>query len=212
MKLSAKSGHGPEQVYVYPMLRNCYLNITNHCNLRCHFCPRIKGEWEVQDYNLRLEREPDADELVAAVMAAGSPASFQEVVFCGLGEPTLRLDVLLAAGRELRQCGFRVRLNTNGLANQAHGYDVTPQLAEAVDAVSISLNAQDETVYERHCRPLEPGAYPALLDFIQRARQRIADVTVTAIDGLPDVDIPACARIAAELGVRFRARVLNEVG
>ena len=72
------------------------------------------------------------------------PAHFQEIVFCGLGEPTLRLDTLLAVGRALRRQGARVRLNTNGLANQYHGRDVTPELGSAIDAMSISLNAQDE--------------------------------------------------------------------
>jgi TatD DNase family protein len=115
-------------------------------------------------------------------------------------------------GQALRRRGARVRLNTNGLANQYHGRDVTAELATAVDAISISLNAQDATTYERHCRPKQPGAYAALLDFIGRAREHIPDVTVTAVAGLEGVDSDACARIAAELGVKFRSRPLDQVG
>jgi TatD DNase family protein len=198
-------------VYAYVLHGNCYLNVSNRCNLRCEFCPRMEGVWRVQDYDLRLLRwqEPSAEELVAAV---GDPKAYNEVVFCGLGEPTLRLETILSAGRELRRRGVRVRLNTNGLANQYYGRDVTSALGEAVDALSISLNAQDEVTYERYCRPKQPGAYPALLDFIRRAREHIPDITLTAIDGLEGVDIAACARIAAELGVKFRSRVLDQIG
>jgi TatD DNase family protein len=203
--------HQAAPVYAYVLHGNCYLNLTNRCNLRCSFCPRLENEWQVQDYNLRLtlKQEPGAEELLKAV---GDPKDFREVVFCGLGEPTLRLATLVKVGQTLRQRGVRVRLDTNGLANQYHGRDVTPELATAVDAISISLNAQDEATYERYCRPKQPGAYAALLDFIKRAREHILDVTVTAIDGLEGVDIAACARIAADLGVKFRRRVLDQIG
>ncbi|MFO1429060.1 MAG: TatD family nuclease-associated radical SAM protein [Candidatus Competibacteraceae bacterium] len=198
-------------VYAYALHGNCYLNLTSRCNLRCEFCPRMENEWNVQDYELRLRRtqEPDTAELLTAI---GNPGDFQEIVFCGLGEPTLRLDTLLAVGRALRQRGARVRLNTNGLANQYYGRDVTPELGSAIDAVSISLNAQDEATYERYCRPKQAGAYAALLDFIAKVKTHVPDVTVTAIDGLEGVDIAACARIAAELGVKFRARLLDQIG
>lgn len=198
-------------IYAYALHGNCYLNLSSRCNLRCHFCPRLDDEWDVQNYNLRLTRsqEPSAEEVLQAV---GDPTSFQELVFCGLGEPTLRLDTLVTVGQALRRRGARVRLNTNGLANQYHGRDVTAELATAVDAISISLNAQDATTYERHCRPKQTGAYAALLDFIGRAREHIPDVTVTAVAGLEGVDSDACARIAAELGVKFRSRPLDQVG
>jgi len=203
--------HQETPVYAYALHGNCYLNLTSRCNLRCEFCPRLENEWNVQDYELRLRRaqEPDAAELLAAI---GNPRDFQEIVFCGLGEPTLRLDTLLAVGRALRLQGAKVRLNTNGLANQYHGRDVTPELGSAIDAISISLNAQDEAIYERHCRPKQAGAYPALLDFIAKVKVHVSDVTVTAIDGLEGVDIAACACIAAGLGVKFRARVLDQIG
>ena len=198
-------------VYAYALHGNYYLNLTSRCNLRCEFCPRMENEWNVQDYDLRLRQaqEPGAAELLAAI---GNPKDFQEIVFCGLGEPTLRLDMILTVGRALRQQGVRVRLNTNGLANQYHGRDVTSELGSAIDAISISLNAQDEATYERYCRPKQAGAYAALLDFIAKVKVHVPDVTVTVIDGLEGVDIAACARIAVELGVKFRARILDQIG
>jgi len=195
----------------YDLHGSRYLNVTNRCTLRCAFCPKFNGSWTVAGYDLRLtaEQEPDANRLIAA---AGDTAAFQEIVFCGFGEPTLRLYTVLEAGAELRQRGARVRLNTDGLANLIHGRDVTPDLEDSIDAISISLNAQNEELYNRHCRPPIAGAFEAVLDFTARAREFVPSVTLTAIDGLPGVDIPACRAIAERLGVGFRRRELGKVG
>jgi len=199
-----------EQVQIaYPLHGNCYLNITYHCTLRCAFCPKFSGTWEVQGYDLRMRREPDASEVLAAI---GDPTRYKEIVFCGLGEPTKRLDTLLEVARRLKARGCRIRVNTDGLANLVHGRDVTPELAEVVDTLSISMNAQDAFTYNRHCRPGRSGAFEAMLEFARLARERGMEVVMTAIDGLPGVDIEACERIAHELGADFRRRVLDEVG
>ena len=197
-------------VIAYRLHGNVYLNITSRCTLRCRFCPKFNREWEVQGYLLRLHQEPDVPAILDAV---GDPANDREVVFCGLGEPTLRLETLLASAAALRERGAkRIRINTDGLANWRAGRDVTPELAQHVDALSISLNAQNEALYDRHCRPPETGAWPELLEFVLCAREHIADITLTAIDGLPGVDIDACADLANRFNVKFRRRVLDEVG
>lgn len=196
-------------VYAYASHANAYLNVTNRCTLRCRFCPKFNGSWSVQGYPLRIGREPLPNDLLDAL---GDPCEFDEVVFCGLGEPTLRLDTLLATARALHEQGTPVRINTDGLANLVHERDVTPELRGLVDALSVSLNAQDEDTYNRHCRPMRAPAYRSMLDFVARARDQVPRVTVTAIDGLPGVDIEACARIADRLGVTFRRRILDQVG
>ena len=200
----------PEQpTLAYELHGNCYLNITYHCTLRCAFCPKFNGTWEVQNYDLRLPAEPTVEQVLQAI---GKPERYREIVFCGLGEPTRRLDVLLAVARTMKDAGKPVRVNTDGLANLVHGRDVVPELAEVVDTVSISMNAQDASVYERHTRPTLEGAFPAMLDFAARARDAGIDVSLTAIDGLEGVDMDACRAIAEELGVGFRRRVLDVVG
>ncbi len=194
----------------YTLHGSRYLNITNRCTLRCDFCPKFNGTWTVQGYDLRLPgTEPTADEIVAAL---GDPDEIEEVVFCGLGEPTLRLYTLLDAASRLRGRVPRVRLNTDGLANLVYGRDVTPDFEDVLQALSVSLNAQDEETYIRHCRPLLPGAYDGMIDFVKRAREFVPEITLTAVDGLPGVDIAACHQIADDLGVRFRRRVLDIVG
>lgn len=199
----------PAAVIAYELHGNCYLNITWRCTLRCRFCPKFHNEWTVQGYDLRLHREPGVGEIVEAV---GDPRRYRQIVFCGLGESTLRLDVLLEVARRLKAGGATIRINTDGLANLVHGEDVTPRFAGLIDSLSISLNAQDEAVYERHCRPQQPGAWQALQDFARAARVHVPNITLTAVDGLEGVDIGACERIAADLGVGFRRRVLDEVG
>ena len=209
MPVSTRRQRQHEEHLAYRLHGNCYLNITYHCTLRCAFCPKFNGSWEVRDIDLLLTREPQADEVLAAI---GDPSGDREIVFCGLGEPTLNLPVLLEVARVLKAQGKPIRLNTDGLANLVHGRDVTPEMAEVVDAVSISMNAQDEALYERHCRPKQAGAFEAMQDFARRAGEQGMAVTLTAIDGLEGVDIAACERIAARLGVGFRRRVLDVVG
>ncbi|MEO5365552.1 MAG: YchF/TatD family DNA exonuclease [Magnetococcus sp. WYHC-3] len=186
-----------------------YLNVTRGCTLRCGFCPK----WiqpVVQDYDLTLERSPSARDLLAAM---GDVRGYREVVFCGYGEPTLRWKVILEVAREVKRQGVRTRLNTDGLANLVYGRDVTPEMAGLIDALSVSLNAQDEVTYQRHCRPTLPGAYAAVKAFILAARAHVPEVTATAIQGLDGVDVDACRGIAQEeLGVAFRERSLNRVG
>lgn len=185
----------------------CYLNVTSRCTLRCAFCPKFNRVWVIDDANLRLRQEPTVSEVLTAV---GDPRRYAEVVFCGLGEPTLRLYDVLQISAGLKQCGARrVRLDTDGLANLVYGRDVTPDLEDLIDAVSISMNAQTETVYIRHCLPSLPSSYAAMLDFADRVRDFVSDVTLTAVEGLEGVDVVACEHIARGLGVKFRRRPLH---
>jgi TatD DNase family protein len=179
-----------------------YLNLTNACTLACEFCPKTQ--------DLDLVRGPSFAEVVEAI---GDPTPYREVVFCGFGEPTLRLALLKKVARWLKERDVRVRLNTDGLANLVHGRDVLPELGGLIDVVSVSLNAHSEALYEAHCRPGRPGAYAACKAFIRDAPRHIPEVVATALDGLPGVDIEACRRIAEEeLGARFRRRVYGKVG
>ena len=206
--MEAHSGAGSPTIS-YLLNGNCYLNITSRCTLRCAFCPKFNGSWEVRKYELRLRGGPSVEEIVAA---AGDPADYAELVFCGLGEPTLRLEVMLEVARRMKARGAHIRVNSDGLANLVHGRDVTPEFAGVVDALSISMNAHDEATYERHCRPRHADSFTAMLEFARLARRHVPEVTMTAIDGLEGVDIIACRHIAQRLGVGFRRRVLDVVG
>ncbi|MBF0423088.1 MAG: YchF/TatD family DNA exonuclease [Magnetococcales bacterium] len=198
-----------KETLVYAIGTGLYVNLTRGCTLRCQFCPK----WDnpvVHHYDLTLHHNPTVQEVISAL---GDLSGHEELVFCGFGEPTLRLPVVLEVARWAKRQGCpRVRVNTDGLANLVYGRDVTPQFFGVVDAISVSLNAQNAAVYDRHCRPSREGAYEAVIEFIKAARSHVPEVQVTAIEGLEGVDITACQNLAQQMGVVFRKRTLNRVG
>ena len=186
-----------------------YLNITDACTLACAFCPKHRDGPLLHGEDLSLPRLPRREEIFASIDKHGS---LGEVVFCGFGEPTLRLRVLLDVAQHVKARGGHVRVNTDGLANLVHRRNVLPEMAAHVDALSVSLNAQNKVVYDRHCRPSLPGSYAAVLAFLEEAPRHIPDTAATAVDGLAGVDIEACRKLAEERGVVFRPRLLDRVG
>jgi len=204
------AGGGP--CLVYPIRRSLYVNVTNECSNRCTFCPRSTGELVVKGHDLKLPREPTAGEIVQALEQAGAQ-NYVEVVFCGFGEPTLRMDVLKAVAREVKsRWRLRTRLNTNGQGSAINGRDVTEELAGLVDAVSVSLDAPDAATYDKLCRPTLPNAFEAVCEFLRRAKGRIPTVSATAV-AVPGLDLEAVRRLAEQdLGVAFEVRAFNVVG
>lgn len=194
----------------YVIRDSLYLNVTDRCTLACAFCPKYRDDtYAVHDIDLALTRLPRTDEVIAAI---GDPAAYREVVFCGFGEPTLRLKLVLEVADVVKARGGRVRLNTDGLANLVHKRNVLPEMRGRIDTLSVSMNAQNREVYDRHCRPALPGSYAAMLDFLRAAPAWVPRVVATAIDGLDGVDIGACERLATACGAEFRRRVLDAVG
>lgn len=191
------------------MIRNSlYLNITNRCSNRCSFCAKFE-DFTVKGHNLLLEGEPSFAEVMDAV---GQPVGIDEVVFCGYGEPLIRLDLLKEVATELKRRGFRIRINTDGQANLVHGRNILPELAGLVDSVSVSLNAPDAETYARICNtPFGAAGFDAVCAFIQEAKQHIPVVVASAVT-VPGVDIKACRRLAESLGAEFRVRDYAEVG
>lgn len=192
----------------YPIRRSLYLNVTNRCSNECVFCAKHQG-YVVKGHRLALDVEPDAEAVKAAI---GDPGEWEEIVFCGYGEPLLRLDLVKEVSAWLKAQGARVRVNTDGQANLVHGRNVLPELEGLVDALSISLNAPDAATYERLCRsPFGDAGFEAMCAFVQEAPRWVPQVTATAV-ALPGLDVQACERLATSLGVPFRRRAYQEVG
>jgi TatD DNase family protein len=192
----------------YTIRNSLYLNITNRCTNSCTFCAKF-SDFTVKGHQLCLEREPSIDDVIAAI---GDPSSYDEVVFCGYGEPLLRLGLVKEVAGYLKQKNITVRINTDGQANLVHGRNILPELAGLVDSISVSLNAPDASTYHKICRSeFGEQGYEALKSFLIEAKSHIPSVTATAVT-LPGVDIDACRRVAEELKVEFRERVYNEVG
>ena len=193
---------------VYWLDNTLYLNITNLCSNCCFFCLK-NFKRGVGGFDLKLSEEPTIETIICELGKVLSMRNWAEVVFCGLGEPTERLDVLLQVARWIRQHHGRllsIRVNTNGqgcLLNP--GRDVAAELEQAgVDKVSVSLNAADRETYDEICKPTFVCAYEAILDFIERAKPFL-EVEVTAVR-MPEVDVANVKVVADGLGVRFRVR------
>lgn len=194
--------------YAYPIRDSLYLNITNRCTNDCSFCIRTQSSF-VKGHNLKLEREPTVEEIVAAV---GDPKRYKEIVFCGYGEPTIRLDDVKEICRGLKEKGATMRLVTNGHADLIHKRPVAKELAGLVDRVSVSLNAESAEKYSAICKPhFGQGAYEKVLAFIKDCVAHGMETEVTCLD-LPGVDVKRCEAIAAGLGARFRLRSYGVVG
>jgi TatD DNase family protein len=192
---------------VYKIRDNLYLNITNRCTNKCSFCIRFHSYY-VKGHNLRLTEEPAEEDLKHAI---GDPSQYKEVVFCGYGEPLLRLDLVKNVAIWIKQNKGRVRINTNGHGNLIHGRNILPELKGIVDSISISLDAHDEETYNRICRPLFNNAFQGVIDFIRESKNYIPEVQITVVTA-EDVDIEKCGKIAEGLGVRFRVRKIDVVG
>jgi TatD DNase family protein len=192
----------------YPIRNSLYLNVTNRCTSACTFCVRYFTDF-VKGHNLRLNDEPSAEDLIREI---GDPKKYDEVVFCGYGEPTLRLDVIKTVATEVKKRGGRVRIDTNGHGNLIHKRNILPELAGLVDAVSVSLNAQNAELYEKISQPkFGLATYDAVKEFIAEAKKYIPEVTATVVT-VPGVDVEACRRITDGLGVKLRVREYNVVG
>ncbi|MCG2720992.1 MAG: TatD family nuclease-associated radical SAM protein [Thermodesulfovibrionales bacterium] len=191
----------------YKIRDSLYLNITNRCTNRCAFCIRFHSDY-VKGHNLRLSHEPTEEEVIQAIE---DPAQYREIVFCGYGEPMLRLDLIKNVARWIKQHGGKVRINTNGHGNLIHKRNILPELQGIVDRISISLDAQDEETYNRICKPDFGNAYHEVLNFIREAKKVIPDVSVTVVTA-KGIDIEQCRRTAGKLGVGFRVRNLDIVG
>ena len=192
----------------YRIRNSLYLNITNRCSNRCSFCAKFE-DFTVKGHFLRLDHEPDAAEVLAAV---GDPAGFDEVVFCGYGEPLLRLDLIREVATELKKKGCRIRINTDGQANLVHGRNILPELEGLVDSISVSLNAADPESYERLCNtPFGAAGFHGVCKFLKEAPRYIPEVIATAVT-VPGLDVAEVKRVAESLGVKFREREYAEVG
>ena len=199
----------PRGKIVYPIRHSLYLNLTNRCSNRCTFCAK-NSSYIVKGHDLALGREPSAEELIQAV---GDPQKYQEIVFCGFGEPLLRLETVKIVAAELKKKGARVRIDTDGQANLVYGRNILPELHGLVDAISVSLNAESPEKYQRFCRsPFGEKGFTGILDFIREAKKVIPEVVATVVE-MPGVDVEACRRLAEEeLGVPFKRRAYDEVG
>lgn len=194
----------------YPLKSGLYVNMTNRCTCACTFCLRNNGAGVYGTDSLWLEREPTVEEVNASI-DSHDLSRFDEVVFCGYGEPTMRLDDLLAVARHVKERApsMRVRVNTNGLADLEYGRPTAPMLKGLVDTVSISLNTPDPEEYLKVCRPrFGAGSWEAMVEYARECTKHVPDVVFTVVDEpvTSKANQERCRAIAESVGARLRVR------
>ena len=193
----------------YIVDNNLYVNITNKCSNRCDFCIRNNGDGAYGSDSLWLEREPTREEIVDSILSRDLSA-FDELVFCGYGEPTYRLEDAVYVAKEIkaRRSETKIRINTNGQSDLILGRDTAPEYEGAFDVVSISLNTPDREKYQAICHSVYgERSFDALLKFAQNVKKYVPTVALSAVkEALTPEEIQLCKSISAELGVTLRLR------
>ena len=193
---------------VYSYKRNIYPNLTNICSNRCCFCVRNQKRGLGDAKDLWLDKEPTVDEVVEE-LDRWDMSLYDEIVFCGYGDPTESMDDLPTIADIIHdRYGKMGRLNTNGLCNLINGRDVIPDMKGRIDNVSISINAPNAERYLEICNPkFGIESYDALISFIEGCVGTVPGVTVTTVSGsITDEEEKECAAIAKRLGVRYFSR------
>lgn len=208
----------PEIAYEYQ--NSLYLNITNRCPTSCVFCIKRKWKMEFRGHNLNLKsKEPDTEEILKAISEKFNQKTYNEIVFCGYGEPTMRFDTIKEVCTKIKKGlvknvnpNIKIRINTNGLGNLINKRNIVSEMEQIVDSLSISLNTADKAQWLEIMSPkpeYREKGFESVIEFIKEAKTKIPEVTVTAVD-LKGVDTEKVKKIAEELGVKFRLRPILE--
>ena len=192
----------------YPVKNGIYVNMTNRCPCSCTFCLRHNGEGVYGSDSLWLDREPTVQEVCESI-DAWDLTQYSEVVFCGYGEPTERLDDLLQVAAHIKsKSSIPIRINTNGLADLIWNEKTAPKLKGLIDTVSISLNATNKEDYFKIVRPkFGIDSYDAMLRFTKDCTNYVPNVVMTVVDVVTskeEQDI--CRRICESVGATLRIR------
>lgn len=192
----------------YVVKNGIYINLTNRCSNSCKFCIRQNGAGVYGSDSLWLEREPTAEEVIEGLEKYDFN-KYDELVFCGYGEPTECIDTLVAVAKWAKSVSdISIRINTNGHGNMINGKDITPMLEGVVDIISVSLNCADAESYAELCIP-EFGikAYDGLIEFARLCVPKVKKVVLSVVETtLPDEDIKKCAKLAESIGAELRVR------
>ena len=193
---------------LYKVHNNLYVNLTNRCSCACTFCLRQTRDHMEESDSLWLEHEPTVEE-VKEEFKKFDMTKFDEVVFCGFGEPTERLDALLEVAKFVKETYQKpIRVNTNGQASLINKRDTAPEFKGLVDTISISLNTPNEQKYNELVRSIfGDKAYREMLDFVKEVKQYVPHVVLSTVDTtLTKEEEAQCAKICEDLGVTYRIR------
>lgn len=183
-----------------------YLNITNKCCCDCTFCIRKNGEGAYGSEPLWLDHQPDLQEVIDA-LKKHNPDDYKEIIFCGYGEPTCELDILIETAKYLRSVTKTpIRINTNGLSDLINKKPTASLFKGLFDTVSISLNAPTEKEYMAVTRPAFKNAFEAMKSFAAEVNNYVPRTVLSVVDVIGEENIKKSQEVADQLGITLRVR------
>ncbi len=192
----------------YPARSGIYVNMTNRCPCACTFCLRHNKDHVFDSDSLWLDREPTVQEVCDSI-DTWDLSQYEEIVFCGYGEPTERLDDLLKVAEYIKsKSDIKIRINTNGLADLIWNERTAPKLKGLIDTVSISLNATNKDDYFKVVRPkFGIDSYDAMLKFAKDCTDYVPNVIMTVVDVVTSKEEQdLCQKICDSVGATLRIR------
>lgn len=193
---------------LYEVHNGLYVNLTNRCSCACTFCVRQTDDSVGKSDTLWLEHEPTFEEVMAA-FDDFDMSKYEELVFCGFGEPTEAFDTLKRVAAEAkRRWNIPVRVNTNGQGSLINERDIAPEFEGIVDTVSISLNTPNAEEYLKLTRSrYKEQAFPAMLEFAREVKKYVPNVVMSTVGTtITHEEEEQCQTLCNELGVTYRIR------
>lgn len=191
----------------YVLENKLYLNITNKCPCACEFCIRRNGDGAYGSDSLWLEHQPTVEEVIDALKKENLD-SFDEIIFCGFGEPTSELDILIKSAKYIRSVTKTpIRINTNGLSDLINEFSTCKLMMGLFDTVSISLNASNKESYNNVTQPKWlDKAFDAMINFAIEANEIFPRVILSVVDVISEDEIEKCKELCGKLGIELRVR------
>ena len=208
-KSKAEKRNEPQRkdTYVYLLDGNIYLNLTNKCSNGCDFCVRNERTSYYGNYLWLQKGEPTAAQVIAQINGLGDLTRYKEAVFCGFGEPTYRMEVLVEVAEYLHEKGIATRLNTNGQGNLINKRDIIPDLVGRIDLVNVSLNASCYEKYQKICRSMfREAGFDGMVEFAKNCKRQGVNVRFSIVDCIGEEEVEACKRLAASVNVPLYIR------
>lgn len=191
----------------YPIGDSLYVNLTNKCPCRCVFCVREEHETVGNNNSLWLDHDPSMEE-IKTDLERFNLSDYKEIVFCGFGEPMMRMDDLIETAKYIKsKADIKTRINTNGLGDLIHEKNTAECIKDCIDSVSISLNAPDKESYCRVTRPkFGEQSFDAMLKFAEECRDCGINIAFSVVDEITPEEIEKSKELAESLGVKLRVR------
>ena len=205
--LQKQNDENRKDTYAYALDGNLYINLTNKCSNGCDFCVRNERASYYGNYLWLKKGDPTVEKVIAQVNGFGDLTRFKEVVFCGFGEPTYKMEEMLALCDYFHGKGLKTRLNTNGQGSLINKRDIPPELKGKIDFVNISLNASCAEKYQKICRSqFGESVFEAILEFAKQCNRNGVACRFSIVDCIGEEEVESCKRLAESVKVPLYIR------